>query len=189
MSDVNKDVMNWISKQGNIIDQKLIQGKPAESMGNLNSSFHLKIFGRTKCRNEEINRIYFDSKSPDKLHDLCNMQFESMRLVNGPEIDFYADCNKDSDYAASMFELDGCLNRYEYPTIQSLIFKTKLSLDRKQISDETMKTQWNMQDHHPSLPSNGVPKARIVFSCESSEYFGYQVATNYYAYLTSVSHF
>jgi len=76
------------------------------------------------------------------------------------------------------------VNVYNYPKVAGVRF-TNSDLNNRQISDSVLEKQWLAQDHHPNLPPSGAPKVRIVFSCESSEYFGYQVWANYYGYLSS----
>mmetsp|Transcript_21582 Transcript_21582/g.40307 ORF Transcript_21582/g.40307 Transcript_21582/m.40307 type:complete len:540 (-) Transcript_21582:361-1980(-) len=120
------------------------------------------------------------------LYSLCKMEkFKSMRLIGKAEIDFFSSCNVENHYVGSLFASEGCVKRYNYPVAQSFKFNTALPLSRKQISPQELITQWESQDHKPVLPASGIPKTRIIFSCESSEYFGYQVWANYYGYLTS----
>ncbi|GBG25071.1 Peptidyl serine alpha-galactosyltransferase [Hondaea fermentalgiana] len=110
-----------------------------------------------------------------------------MRLEGGPEIDFYASCQRDGYYVGSLFASEGCVERYNYPSAKSFRFVWQSSLQsRRQIPDSVLDAQWAQQDHKPRKPLQGqAAKARIVFSCESSEYFGYQVWANFYAFLTS----
>jgi len=76
------------------------------------------------------------------------------------------------------------VNRYNYPSAKSIKFRWRSSIGQKQISEAELDAQFRRQKHHPDARERPA-KARIVFSCESSEYFGYQVWANFYGYLRS----
>lgn len=151
--------------------------------GNLDPVLYL--YKDDRCQGAVIGEIRPMKALQNDLHGICEYQAGSMKLVGGPEADFYSSCQHDRYYVGSLFASEGCVKRYNYPSAKSFRFRWTSSLTIKQISDSLLDTQWALQDHKP-VKSPGEPaKARIVFSAESSEYFGYQVWANYYGYLTS----
>ena len=105
-------------------------------------------------------------------------------------VDVYGTCSgRPRNYLYSVYPLDGCVQIYSYPNMRYIKFGPS-NLGTRQITDREMSLQREKQRSYRgglkgAAPDGKPAKARIVFSCESSEYFGYQVWANYYGFLTS----
>ena len=108
-------------------------------------------------------------------------------------VNVYGSCSSGgtAHYQFSIYPLDGCVQVFNYPKLRFLKFGPS-NLGTPQISSEELDIQRREQASYGggaglkgSARSSKPAKARIVFSCESSEYFGYQVWANYYGFLTS----
>jgi len=96
---------------------------------------------------------------------------KSYRITGPGEVDLYSSCD-DKKYWSTAMPTDGCTNLYTWPPTKSMTIKPGLSLQAP--------------PQLPDMKSIEKPaKYRVVFSCESSEYFGYQVQSNYYGFLNS----
>jgi len=116
------------------------------------------------------------------VYDVCSSttyrrQIASVRVQGQGMIEIYSDCGG-RNYGASVFELDGCVNIYSHPNFRHFKVKANPLRGRKQIPDSLLRAQTQI---------TGAAKVpyRIVFSAESSEYFGYQLWANLYGFLTS----
>lgn len=158
------------------------------------SFVHLKmtLYASTTCEDTSpiivINQTYMDKGcSQEGCFDVCDKKFpDGTELVEGTtlnaikvegegEIDLYELCagpeGEDLLYWATIMPLDGCVRIHHWPAIGHIKFKklllktTKITRPKKHIRTET--------DYN------------IVCSAESSTYFGIQVQTGYYSFLTS----
>lgn len=84
----------------------------------------------------------------------------------------------------SAFQLDDCIRLFDYPRPNTIKMYSKFKLmEEKQISRESL-----LKIRQTLVPDVSVrdlkkpAKYRVVFSCESSEYFGYQVWANRLAF-------
>ncbi|CAK9005088.1 Peptidyl serine alpha-galactosyltransferase (AtSGT1), partial [Durusdinium trenchii] len=146
----------------------------------------VQLFGETGCEGAPVREFRRSDSSPAELVGLCDVNYKSMRVLGQAEIDFFSSCHHKNTYVASQFPSEGCVTKYNYPVAKSFVFAREHSVkSRVQIPDSLLDQQFAMQDHRPSKPAGAPAKARIVFSCESSEYFGYQVWANFYGFLTS----
>lgn len=97
--------------------------------------------------------------------------FKSIRVKGKYELDLFGDCGL-TQYWSSVFELDGCTNIYTWPNTAGIAFSPTPTLD--------------MHRESKSGSNNGAPnKFRIVYSGESSTYFGYQAQASYFSFLES----
>jgi len=95
--------------------------------------------------------------------------YKSMQVTGRQELDLYESCGGER-YWGSVFELDGCTNMYEWPPTAAVQFVKHGSLE---VAKETHK------------PKPGELKYRIVYSAESSTYFGYQAQSSYWGFKKS----
>lgn len=100
---------------------------------------------------------------------------KSMRVVGEGQLKLYG-MGKDADYIASLVEMEGCIKVYLWPSFDRGVL---------QHGNSTWRIDPALQQKFSTAPDLSKPHTRIVFSCESSEYFGYQVTTNAYAFLQS----
>jgi len=94
----------------------------------------------------------------------------SVRVSGSGELDLYQDCNL-ARYWSTVMAIDDCVNVYDWPKTKGFRIRAGESLKQP-----------------PQLPDRQkapFAKYNVVFSCESSEYFGYQVQTSLYAFETS----
>jgi len=143
----------------------------------------LTLYSEDYCTGDVVNYIEYSADEPNEV-SICGIKYKSYQVTGNIEVDWFSGCKvSDPTYSASTVASEGCLSFHSYPQAQSLRLLPKSQ--NRQISDEDLNKQFAMQDHHPvKLP--GVPaKSRIIFSCESAEYFGYQVWANLYGYLTT----
>eukprot|EP00756_Hemistasia_phaeocysticola_P063564 Hpha_TRINITY_DN7037_c0_g1::TRINITY_DN7037_c0_g1_i1::g.22931::m.22931/K20781/SGT1; peptidyl serine alpha-galactosyltransferase len=92
----------------------------------------------------------------------------SARVLGEREFDLYEDC-KGKQYWASLFNSDGCVNMFDWPSTN---FVAQVKQGSLTVSTETNK---------PNVP----PRFRVVWSGESSNYFAFQTQSNLYAFETS----
>lgn len=143
----------------------------------------LVLFPNRDCQGNPLLEIIDEGlKTP---YDLCKYDVKSAQLISDHNIrivDVYRSCGSvdQHHYESSIYPLDGCVNIYHYPKLGSIKFSDS-DLYETQISTKTLKDQATELDRSYSKPT----KARIIFSCESSEYFGYQVWANYFGFLSS----
>eukprot|EP01062_Namystynia_karyoxenos_P039437 TRINITY_DN28667_c0_g1_i2.p1 TRINITY_DN28667_c0_g1~~TRINITY_DN28667_c0_g1_i2.p1 ORF type:complete len:765 (+),score=197.10 TRINITY_DN28667_c0_g1_i2:122-2296(+) len=92
----------------------------------------------------------------------------SLSVVGDAELDLFQDC-EGSRYWASVFQLDGCVNIYDWPPTRYMARVRVPSLSRP---SETLR---------PQQP----PRFRVAWSGESSGYFAFQTQANQYAFDTT----
>jgi len=88
----------------------------------------------------------------------------------------------------AILPLDGCVRVFQYPRPNTVkLFSANKMMDFKQIEDESLIEirKSLLPDVSRSELMSKPAKYRIVFSCESSEYFGYQVWANKLGFLQS----
>lgn len=109
----------------------------------------------------------------------------SMRLYGNPK--GYAEFYWHDLFLYSAFPLDGCVHLYDYPRPNTIkMYARAKLLEQKQISDESLLNLRRSLVSDPVSELKSKPaKYRVVFSCESSEYFGYQVWANRLAFAQS----
>lgn len=101
---------------------------------------------------------------------------KSMRLVGKGELELYGVMGENGDYIASLVEMEGCVKVHPWPTFDRGVLHH---------GNPTWRIDPDLQRKFSTASDLSKPHTRIVFSCESSEYFGYQAATNAYAFLQS----
>lgn len=100
----------------------------------------------------------------------------------------YAEFYNSKEYVSTLFPEDGCIRMFNFPQVNQVkLFSSLKQQQKQQISDESLAIQ--RRTLLPTITDNDLSakpaKYRIVFSCESSEYFGYQVWANKLAFLQS----
>ena len=143
---------------------------------------HVELFTERECKGESL--IVDEASLHGGVYPLCRKKFDSglnakegvikgsLRVTGTSDLDFFMDCSG-STYWATVMEIDGCTNIYSWPGFEAFKFVAS-TLYEKQKTKIVKK------------PRNGkgdVAKYNVVFSCESSNYFGYQVQANYYGFL------
>ena len=118
----------------------------------------------------------------------------SIRIVSGNgELDLYEDCNNQR-YHATIYNFDGCVHLYSWPptrSIKAVANTIEYSQPQPIPYDRSKNDGPPLQPHiieergeEPSFDDD-CPSYLVVYSCESSDYFGYQTQSNYYGFLTS----
>mmetsp|Transcript_7496 Transcript_7496/g.12041 ORF Transcript_7496/g.12041 Transcript_7496/m.12041 type:complete len:543 (-) Transcript_7496:44-1672(-) len=145
----------------------------------------LTLYSELDCKGDVV-KVYqpLEEELFGQLVPLCRVKYKSMIYAGPGEVQVFGSCSEPRSFSGTLRESDGCIKKYGFPAQASARFM-HLEPPVRQISQATLDKQWEMQDHKPARPTGGVPRTRIVFSCESKEYFGYQVWANYYGYLTS----
>ena len=127
-----------------------------------------------------------------------------MVLSGTGELDIYEDCNFER-YHASIYSFDGCVRMYRsFPTRSIKVVGNTLAYPQPQpIFIPPNNNQLPVQEHiikeikngensdiynNNNINSDDCPHYVIIYSCESSRYFGYQTQSNYYGFLTSKQH-
>lgn len=114
--------------------------------------------------------------TPNKAGEILfpNGKPKSMRVVGTGELRLF---DADGAYVASIVELEGdCVPIYEWPAF------TRGEL---QYGSPPRRIDPKVQAKFFTGSDPTKPQTRIVFSCESSLYFGYQAVSNAYGFLTS----
>lgn len=127
-----------------------------------------------------------------------------MILSGTGELDIYEDCNLEH-YHSSIYSFDGCVRMYSFLPVRGIkVVSNTLRYPQPQpIPIAPNKNQLPVQAHiikeikngenidvyaDSNINSDDCPHYLIVYSSESSDYFGYQTHSNYYAFLTSKQH-
>ena len=123
----------------------------------------------------------------------------SIKIISGiGELDIYEDCNLQK-YHASIYSFDGCVRMYSsMPTRSIKVVSNTLGYPQPQPYTikiqaqphilEEIKNNENSEIYKNINNDEYCPHYLIVYSCESSRYFGYQTQSNYYGFLTSKQH-
>lgn len=148
----------------------------------------IKFYSDRNCVEESFIVDFVDDGS-NNAFNICGKHAKSAIIIannNDRIIDLFDSCTdqKEKHYSASIYPLDKCVNIYHYPQVSSVKFVDS-NLRNTQISSKTLRQQYLAQDIKPLHDISKPAKSRIIFSCESSEYFGYQVWANYFGFLTS----
>eukprot|EP00924_Labyrinthula_sp_SR-Ha-C_P002996 maker-scaffold_58-snap-gene-0.22-mRNA-1 protein AED:0.05 eAED:0.05 QI:108/1/0.88/1/1/1/9/108/564 len=201
---------SWLIFSFNVLESDIIEENVNERGRNIDTEQNeghevtanyqraeIRFYAERGCKEENFIAAYSDDNA-DMFYPLCKKynkfptitnQIKSARVFgNGDRIvDVYSSCSTHTEdkYSASIYPLDGCVAVHNYPKLGHITF-TDSNFNKIQISPQVRKEQYFLQDHmRNSLNSKIKVTANIVFSCESSEYFGYQVMTNYYSFLSS----
>jgi len=165
----------------------------------------------------ESQDVDADSKGTDcpLCYSFCGKQFESdpdrhlndrgvvksIRIISNEisaQLDLYNDCGIEH-YESSIFDFEGCVRIHSYPNTAGIRVRRNVLIFPQTlpppISDDKLPPlQQHLLDEGVSDESKAlakredIPSYLIVYSCESSEYCGFQAQTNYYGFLSSGQH-
>jgi hypothetical protein len=86
---------------------------------------------------------------------------------------------RDETFVFSAHAFDGCIRMFHYPSPNKMVlYDSNKLLDFPQIDIKNLNQQRKRNGIRDQEIATGPAKYRIVFSCESSEYFGYQTWAN-----------
>ncbi|KAH9253980.1 hypothetical protein BASA81_008104 [Batrachochytrium salamandrivorans] len=143
----------------------------------------LEYFSSQDCNPTTL----LESESLDEDEDESKFPYRreatrSIRLIS--DMGYAEFTTMHGDYLFSLFALDGCVTMYDSrPGMVKLFAKSELQQE-KQIPQEKLDIlRSELLDGE--LPMNPHAKYRVVFSCESKEYFGYQTWVNRLAFSRS----
>ncbi|KAH9261727.1 hypothetical protein BASA81_000383 [Batrachochytrium salamandrivorans] len=120
----------------------------------------------------EMQEAYFDRAA-------------SVRIVGAGRVDFF----HHNEFVSALFPGDGCVRMFRYPAITTAkLFPTieqvtqqipqeALFMQRRELLSDGGIEDWELE--------NKPAKYRVVFSAQSSEYFGYQMYANKLAFMQS----
>ena len=139
------------------------------------------MYPEKNCKGEPLG--IFEDRDPGDEVDVCSSttyrrSIRSFRIKGkNAFIEIFSDCGG-TNYAASAFEADGCINVYSHPNFRHFKVRRNYFLQKKQIPERFLEAQRILV----GVPSKSY---RIIYSAESSEYFGYQMWANLYGYINS----
>lgn len=122
----------------------------------------VELFSMKECEGtpEIVDSKKLMSDKGKSVYSLCDgAEIGSIRVTGEGEIDLFESCNGENKYWASTLPLDGCVNIWGWPPLKSFKFVENSIKKVPKLTDD----------------GNGKGKYVIAFSCESSNYFGYQV--------------
>ena len=126
---------------------------------------------------------------------------KSIRIVSNEisaQLDLFEDCSFNK-YHSSIFDFEACVRIFEWPNTAAIRVRRNM-LDFPQtlpppISVDALPPMQQhlvvdgVSDESKALSQReDVPSYLIVYSCESSEYCGFQAQANFYGFLTSAQH-
>jgi hypothetical protein len=126
-----------------------------------------------ECRGENVTTLQAHPNGPPATVHLEKQMPKSMRVLGQGELQLF---NDDGNYVASVVELEGCVKLFPWPGF------TRGELTH---GAPSRRVDLDLLKKVSTASDLSKPHTRIVFSCESAEYFGYQAVTNAYAFLQS----
>lgn len=102
---------------------------------------------------------------------------KSMQIIGPGEVKLY---NQQGHYVATVVEMEGCLPMFPWPPVRKGILAHRKTDPGKQCQIDP-----DVQKNFATTKDLTQPHTRIVFSAESSDYFGYQTLSNAYAFMDS----
>ena len=102
---------------------------------------------------------------------------KSMQIIGPGELKLY---NQQGHYVATFVEMEGCLPIFPWPPIRKGILA-----HRKTDPGKHCQIDPQLQKQFSTAKDLAKPHTRIVYSAESSDYFGYQTLSNAFAFLNS----
>ena len=101
----------------------------------------------------------------------------SMQIIGPGEVKLY---NQQGHYVATVVEMEGCMPVFPWPPIRKgILAHRKTDPGRQCQIDPELQKQFSTAEDLTK------PHTRIVYSAESSDYFGYQTLSNAYAFLNT----
>jgi hypothetical protein len=150
----------------------------------------VEFFAGRECKGESL--VVDEETLHGSSYAMCRQKFKSgitvkegvghgsMRVFGTSDLDLFMDCSG-STYWATVMALDGCTNIYTWPSLES----AKFVVGTIHVPQKTyvQKPATGSDGKVGSGKKGAVAKYNVVFSCESSFYFGYQVQSNYFGFL------
>ncbi len=144
----------------------------------------LLIYTERKCKGDNIRYDALQSESKGKLFDVPR-GYKSIKIIGSDQGFGGMELLYHGSYIATLFPLDDCVEIWEGTRFTHARFIDPPNyLGKVQIPPSELIAQREKLLHHP-VDLKTPAKYRIVFSCESSEYFGYQVWANKYGFFHS----
>ena len=126
---------------------------------------------------------------------------KSIKIISNEisaQLDLFEDCSFNK-YHSSIFDFEGCVRIFEWPNTAAIRVRRNMldfpqSLPPPIPKDKLPPLQQHLIEDGVSDESKAlaqredIPSYLIVYSCESSEYCGFQAQANYYGYLSSGQH-
>jgi hypothetical protein len=141
------------------------------------------IYAKRDCQGEAL------TVDEESLHGspypLCRKTFDSglnakdgvqkgsMRVVGTSDLDLFMGCGG-TTYWSTVMAIDGCTNIYSWPGLESVKFVASHLYEKQSTFLVKPPTKGGTEN---------VAQYNVVFSCESSNYFGYQIQSNYFGFL------
>jgi len=160
----------------------------------------------TRAENPQNNKKQNPNEECSSCFSYCDNKFKNgvplehhnvkaIKIIDGNgELDLYSDCQFNT-YHASLTLSDGafangCIHLFDWPPTRAIkVVPDSLLISQPQPPPIAKESLPPLQPHVKSVSTNeNVPPYRVIYSCESSEYFGYQTQANYYGFLTSGQH-
>jgi len=101
----------------------------------------------------------------------------SMQIIGPGELKLY---NQEGHYVGSLVEMEGCLPIFPWPPVRKGMLAHRKTNPGKQCQIDP-----DLQKQFATTKDLTQPHTRIVYSAESSDYFGYQTLSNAYAFMDS----
>jgi hypothetical protein len=152
----------------------------------INQDLIVEFFSSTDCARENVISQLVLPAGTDDRKEAYHKGARSMKLSGNSR--GHAEFFWNDLFLFSGFHLDGCIRLFDYPRPNTVrLFAQTPMLEKKQISEESLLSiRANLLPDVSRRELLSKPaKYRVVFSCESSEYFGYQVWANRLAFSQS----
>ena len=148
----------------------------------------VEFWSERGCKGEKL--VVNEDSLHGSLFAMCRQKFKSgktakelvakgsMRVYGTSDLDLFMDCSGGT-YWSTVMALDECTNIYSWPSLESV----KFVVGTINVPQVTYVTKNPTGKDGNIMTKKGVGKYNVVFSCESSTYFGYQVQSNYFGFL------